>query len=114
MKSATHPYNGNTTIAVIELADQVIGGVDALDFTASVSAIIRDGGNHIILNLHNVEIINSTGLGMIVSAHTTLRKHGGMLTLVEVPQRVIKLLEMTQLTSIFTIMPTIADALQRS
>lgn len=114
MTSVSHPYNGNTKVAVIELADQVIGGVDALDFTASVTAIIRDGGNHIILNLHNVEIINSTGLGMIVSAHTNVRKHGGMLTLVEVPQRVNKLLEMTQLTSIFTIMPTIADALQRS
>jgi len=114
MKSVTHPYNGNTNIAVIELADQVIGGVDAMDFSAGIATIIREGGNHIILNMHNVEIINSTGLGMIVSAHTTLRKHGGMLTLVEVPQRVSKLLEMTQLTLIFTIMPTITDALQRS
>lgn len=114
MKSVSHPYNGNTKVAVIELADQVIGGVDAMDFTASVTAIIRDGGNHIILNMHNVEIINSSGLGMIVAAHTNVRKHGGMLTLVEVPLRVNKLLEMTQLTSIFTIMPTIADALQRS
>lgn len=114
MKSVIHPYNGLDSTAVIELADQVIGGADAMDFTAAVNNILRHGGLHIILTLHNVEIINSSGLGMIVAAHTTMRKHGGMLTLAAVPQRVSKLLEMTQLHLIFTIVPTIEDALQRS
>lgn len=108
-----YPYNNNNSIALIELAEQVIGGADAMDFSGKISEMISSGAKKVILDLHKVDIINSSGFGMIVAAHTTMRKSGGILILIQVPARVVKLLDMTRLSSIFTIVPTVAEAMER-
>lgn len=108
-----YPHNTNKSTAVIELSEQVIGGADAMDFSAKISELVTGGTNKVILDLNKVEIINSSGFGMIVAAHTTMRKNAGTLILANVPVRVNKLLDMTRLSSIFTIVPSLKEAMER-
>jgi anti-anti-sigma factor len=58
--------------------------------------------------------MNSSGLGMLVGALATVRKHNARLFLACVPDHVMSLLTMTQLISVFDLQPTVDEALQAS
>ena len=58
---------------------------------------------HVILNLEEVDYIDSTGLGCMVICYTTLQKAGGTLKLLKLNRRNIELLLLTKLSTIFEI-----------
>src|SRR2546427_1910959 len=57
----------------------------------------------ILLNLRNVDYIDSSGLGELVSAFTSLRSQGGELKLLNLTKRVRALLQITKLLTVFDI-----------
>lgn len=69
--------------------------------------IVRDladkGNKKIVLNLAEVNYVDSSGLGELVKTHATLRSKGGMLKLSNLSERVQNLLEMTRLSAVFDI-----------
>ncbi len=97
--------------AVVTLSRNVIGGADALDFSTQLSALITSGVRRIIVDLAEVELINSSGLGMLVQGLSLMRKSGGIVVLASVPERVQKHLEMTRLSSVCTIFSSVEAAL---
>lgn len=97
--------------AVITLSRNVIGGADALDFSTQLATLVASGVKRVIIDLAEVELINSSGLGMLVQGHSLLRKSGGIIVLASVPERVQKHLEMTRLNSVFTVFPSVEAAL---
>jgi anti-sigma B factor antagonist len=64
------------------------------------------------LNLHEVGYVDSSGLGELVKAYTTVRNHGGQLKLVDPSKRLQDLLKMTNLTAVFTIEADEASTIQ--
>ncbi len=97
--------------AVINLERNVIGGADALEFSSHINVLAAQDIRRIVINLTNVELINSSGLGMLVQGLTLLKKIGGAFVLASVPDRVLKQLEITRLNTIFTVFPTIESAI---
>jgi anti-sigma B factor antagonist len=103
-----------------QIADVVIVDVSGRITLGEGNVMLRDviGGlldkNHkrILLNLHNVGYIDSSGLGELVKTYTTVRNRGGNLKLVSLSKRVHDLLEMTKLAVIFEIEPDEASAVQ--
>ena len=95
---------------VITFPQQVLGGPLAVE----LAGIVRDHASHghaaVVLDLSGVEVMNSSGLGMLVSTLTSLRKQNVRLCLAAVPEKVSSLLAMTQLAQIFEIFPTVSDA----
>ena len=76
------------------------------------SAALRDavknallGNSNIVLNLAEVNYIDSGGLGTLVSLYTTARNAGGALKLANLTQRVGDLLQVTKLVSVFEVFP---------
>ena len=61
------------------------------------------GNNKVLFNLQDLKFINSTGLGMLLTALTKTRNAGGEMTLVNIPEQMNKLLVMTKLLDIFSI-----------
>ena len=61
------------------------------------------GGKAIVLNLGEVQYIDSSGIGELVRAHTTIRNQGGQLKLTNLNQRVHDLLQITRLSAVFDI-----------
>jgi|GEM_PF-284686 len=77
-----------------------------------VSTDLAQGRRHFIFDLNEVTFIDSSGLGVLVTCFTTIRKHGGHLTLIQVPDQVRSLLEITKLTDFFDLHPSAEEALQ--
>ena len=68
------------------------------------------GSSNIILNLADVDYIDSTGLGGMVISFTTLQKAGGALKLVNLSKRNIELLVLTKLSTVFELFDDEQDA----
>ncbi len=66
---------------------------------------------NIIINLDKVTYIDSSGIGVLISSLSNLKKVGGALKLINVYASVRKVFELTKLTSFFDIYDSEADAL---
>ena len=64
------------------------------------------------MNLHDVGYVDSSGLGELVKADTTVRNQGGQMKLVNPSKRVQDLLQMTKLSAVFPIEADEASAIQ--
>jgi anti-sigma B factor antagonist len=56
-----------------------------------------------VLDLQHVDFVDSSGLGALIACYSTVRKQGGGMTLVHLPQQIHDLMEMTKLTTFFDI-----------
>jgi anti-sigma B factor antagonist len=90
-------------IAILDLNGRITVGEEAGKMRESLQELAAAGGRNIILDLREVDYIDSTGLGALVVCFTTLRKLGGKLKLDNLNRRNIELLLFTKLTTVFEI-----------
>jgi len=64
----------------------------------------------IIINLEEVPYMDSSGVATLVEAMQIARKHGGQIKLCNLNQRVLSIIEIARLDTIFKIYPTLEDA----
>jgi anti-sigma B factor antagonist len=96
-------------IIVLDLRGRITVGEEAGVLRAAFSGLA--GPANVILNLREVEFIDSTGLGALVVGYTSLRKRGGRLKLENVGRRNVELLVFTKLTTVFEIFNDEQDAI---
>ena len=75
-----------------------------------VNEVAAAGHTNVILDLSQVDYIDSTGLGSMVICFTTLKKAGGALKLLKLNKRNIELLLLTKLHTIFEVFSEEQDA----
>ena len=85
------------TIASIDLKGKLIKGQGGHQLQMLVDKVLTAGTTEILLNLTEVPIIDSMGIGEIVRAFNKVRESGGTLKLVGVTDRVYGALRITQL-----------------
>ena len=90
-------------IVILSLKGRLIVGEPVAKLRENVNQLLAEGLSKIVLNLKDVDYIDSTGLGGMVICLTTLQKAGGGLKLVNVNRRNMELLELTNLTKVFGI-----------
>ncbi|MDH3602738.1 MAG: anti-sigma factor antagonist [Candidatus Tectomicrobia bacterium] len=114
MRKAALMKSTNTAAADVSLV--ALSG--SINFTSRkslgdlVNADLAQGRRHFIFDLNEVTFIDSSGLGVLVTCFTTIRKSGGHLTLIQVPEQVHNLLEITKLTDFFDLHMNAEEALQ--
>jgi anti-sigma B factor antagonist len=86
---------------VLELKGNVMGGDDTKDFNDLLHKYIDEGKKNIIVDLHDVKFMNSSGLGMLIGGLTTVKKAEGNLKLANVTDKIQSLLVITKLITIF-------------
>jgi len=109
----------------MQTATRQVGGVTVLDISGRITLgegnvilreIVRDlaekGANAIVLNLGEVHYIDSSGIGELVKAHTTIRNQGGQLKLTNLNKRVNDLLQLTRLSAVFDIQKDETSAIE--
>jgi len=74
--------------------------------------LIEHGHRKIILNLYDVDYIDSSGIGELVSGYTTVRGAEGELKLLHLTKRVHDLLQITRLFTVFDVRSDEEDALR--
>ena len=100
----------------IEISQREKEGVMILDLKGSLTAgdssgvlrdttrkMVADGRRNVVLNLAEVDYIDSTGLGALVMFYTVLRKASGRLALLNLNRRHMELLVLTTLSTVFEI-----------
>jgi anti-sigma B factor antagonist len=100
------------TVIVLDVSGRITLGEGNVMLREIVSDLAAKGNNDIVLNLGEVVYIDSSGIGELVKAHTTIRNKGGRLKLANLNKRVHDLLEMTRLSSVFDIERDEASALK--
>lgn len=105
-------YKGDESVAIIELTERVLGGSDALEFTERLDDYVKGDFSVVLVDLKNVELMNSSGLGMLVGGLKTLRGRDIPMGLVNPPEKVVKLLKMTHLDSVFNKFDSIESAIK--
>ena len=98
-------------VMVLNLSGKIMGGPDHEKFQTEVKSLINDGHVDILLNMSRVNWVNSTGLGILVSAFHTLKKNGGQLKICEVSDRIDNILNVTQLKLVFETFDSCDEAL---
>mgnify|MGYP005824166069 CR=1 FL=1 len=76
--------------------------------------LVADGHYHLIVDMHNVEFLDSTGLGVLVGGLKRVRSHDGSLHLVCSQERILKIFRITGLTKVFPIHATVEEAVAAS
>ena len=88
-------------IAVLTLKGKMMGGPDMQDLHDHIKGLMSDGVNKVVADLGKVKWLNSSGLGALMGALTTLRNEGGDLKLAHTSDKIQSLLMITKLMSIF-------------
>lgn len=94
-------YELKPNIIILKLPPQLLGGNLTSQFTAIIEKIKTQKIDYVLLDLSQVELINSLGLGMIVAAYTSLKKNSISLVLISPSEKVTNLLSITHLNTIF-------------
>ena len=97
-------------VTILDIKGRITVGPEATALREAVSAAIADGVRQLVLNLAQVDFIDSTGLGAVVMCSTTMRKAGSAVKLPNLNRRNIELLVMTKLATVFEIFSDETDA----
>ena len=91
--------SGNVT--VLDLGGNLTVGAPVAALREAIQAEIGQGHHKLILNLADVSYIDSSGLGELVWAYTSLRNRGGDVKLLNLTRKVQDLLQLTKLLTVF-------------
>ncbi|MBS1831672.1 MAG: STAS domain-containing protein [Acidobacteria bacterium] len=97
-------------VAIFELKGRLVVGPSTTQFRDAVEQSIERGESKIIVNLRDIEYIDSTGLGALVLCFTKAKKAGGGMKLVGLQKRDLELLVLTKLTTVFDVYAEEDDA----
>jgi anti-sigma B factor antagonist len=90
-------------ITVLDLKGRLVAGDEVGAFRESVEGLTKVGPAKIILNMREVDFIDSLGLGTMVMCYTRLKKAGGVAKLSQLNRRNLELLLLTKIDTIFEV-----------
>jgi anti-sigma B factor antagonist len=88
-------------VLVISLSGKVIGGPELMNLKTVFENAVNQDIRKVLLDLGKVSWMDSSGLGVIVSGHTTLSRAGGSLKVLNVTKKIKELFIITKLITIF-------------
>jgi anti-sigma B factor antagonist len=97
---------------VIDIRGRITLGEGNIMLRDVVREMLDKGNMRIVLNLHDLQFMDSSGLGELVKAHTSVRNQGGQLRLASLNKRVHDLLQLTKLSAVFDIEPDEESAIR--
>ena len=89
------------TISVLDLKGRITLGEGSMQIRDAIRDLVSKGQRSILLNLGDVNYIDSSGLGELVAAYTTARNVGAELKLLNLSRKVHDLLQLTKLYTVF-------------
>ena len=90
-------------VTIVDISGRIVLGEESAALRKLVSELLSNGHKKILFDLADVDYIDSSGLGLLVSAFTTVRKEHGQLKLLNVAKNIHDLMQMTKLYTVFDI-----------
>lgn len=87
-------------VVVLDISGKIMGGDETTMFHGKIHEYITAGNKNILVDLAKVDWMNSVGLGMLISALTTVKNSGGRLVLANIT-KIESILTITRLITVF-------------
>ena len=99
-------------VAIVAPKGKIMGGPDSTVLHEKLRDLIKGNTRIVLIDLAEVDWMNSSGLGILISCFVTLRTFGGELSLANVNAKVQSILDGTRLSSAFKIYDSVDEALK--
>lgn len=90
-------------ITILDFKGKITIGVGDVALREAVVEALDAGSRNLLINLKEVSTIDSSGVGELVSSYTTVTNRGGNLRLLNIPPKVMDILQITQLITVFDV-----------
>ena len=90
-------------VTVIDVSGRITLGEGSSLLRDELRSLIGSNRRMILLNMADVSYVDSSGIGQLVAAFTTVSSQGGQLKLLNLTKRLKELLQMTKVISIFEV-----------
>lgn len=90
-------------VQILDCSGKITLGEGTMIVRNTVRDILKNNGKKIILNLADVNYIDSSGIGELVSTYTTVTNNGGQLILLNLTKKIQELLAITKLLTVFQV-----------
>jgi anti-sigma B factor antagonist len=90
-------------VHVLDCIGKITLGEGTMAIRNTVREVLKNGGKKIVLNLAEVNYIDSSGIGELVSTFTTVTNQGGQLKLLKLTKKIQELLAITKLLTVFQV-----------
>ncbi len=100
MKISTRQVDG---VTILDCSGRITLGEGSIVLRDAIREILSKGNKKILVNLGDVNYIDSSGIGELVSAFTTVKNQGGELKLLNLTKKVHDLLQITKLYTVFDV-----------
>ena len=109
LKVSTRQVDG---VSIVDCSGRITLGEGSVVLRDTVKDLLSKGQKKILLNLGDVNYIDSSGIGELVSAYTTAKNQGGELKLLKLTKKVHDLLQITKLYTVFEVKDDEATAVK--
>jgi anti-sigma B factor antagonist len=109
MTTSTREVGG---VTIVDISGRIVLGEESAALRSLVGDLLAKGHKKILFNLGDVNYIDSSGLGHLVSAFTSVRKQDGELKLLNLTKKVHDVIQITRLYTVFDIMDDEAAAVK--
>ena len=99
-----------SSLTVIAVQGNLMGGPDATTLNSQLHTLVDAGARQVVLDLSQVEFINSSGLSLLIGGATIMKNAGGALKLAGASQKITTLLKITKLGGVFESYPSVEAA----
>ncbi len=97
-------------VAVLTLKGNLTGDPETMEVRDKVYSLLQDDIKKIVLDLGKVKWINSSGLGALIAAMTSVKNKNGELRLANITEKVESIFMITQLIKVFKTYETVDRA----
>jgi anti-sigma B factor antagonist len=99
-------------VTILDLGGRITIGSGEEALRNAMQEIMNNGAKKVLINMSGVTMIDSSGIGELVSAYTTATNRGTKLKLANLPAKVSDILTITQLITVFDVYDSESEAIQ--
>jgi anti-sigma B factor antagonist len=99
-------------ITILDIGGRIVLGEESASLRDMIRDLLKNGHKQILFNLGDVAYIDTIGFGSLVGAFTTVRKQGGDLKLLNLPDKFAGVIQITKLYTVFDIVNDEAAAVK--
>lgn len=99
-------------VTILDLKGKITLGMGDIALRNAVQDAINNGSTKIVINMHDVSTIDSSGVGELVSAYTSAANRGAKLRLAALPAKITDVLTITQLITVFDVDDSVDEAVR--
>ena len=107
----TVDVNEEKNVAVVNMSGKILGGPDSIKVNEIMHDLIDKNVINVVIDLSAVDVMNSSGLGIIIQSANLLKQKSGSIKLANVSKKIESLLVITKLNTVFDTYDTVEAAI---